>query len=127
MKRDIKSDYRGWRFRDKVNLIPKDQQWMEYFDTKFNDIDIDVDFDFDPNEIIQPIENAIEVNVQNAVEVINNNTNEKSTCINEHIESAKEHLCCDICCARQDIKHHIDEKFDDLNEQVQTIINKISD
>ena len=139
MKRDIKSDYRGWRFRDKVNLIPRDQQWKSYFDEKFAniDIDIDCDFDFDPNEIIQPIENVIEVNVQNGVETINNNIDEKLCKVHKHIEDAKDHLCCDICCAKNDIKNHIDEKiepillfeedFSNLNEQVQTIIDKLNE
>ena len=50
-------------------------------------------------------------------------------------EDAEKHLCCDICCAKNDIKNHIDEKiepimefetnFSDLNAQVQEILNKI--
>lgn len=135
--RDIKSDYRGWRFRDKVPLITKDTQWRQYFDSKFANIDIDCDFDFDfdPNQIIEPIQNSIEVNVQNGVETLETHIDEKLCRVHEHIEEAKDHLCCDICCAKNDIKNHIDEKiepimlfeeeFSNLNEQVQTIIDKL--
>lgn len=137
MRRDIKSDYRGWRFWDKVRLIPRDQQWKSYFDSKFDNIEVDVHCDcdcgsdFDPNEIIEPIENKIDV----SVETLENNLQEKLCKVHKHIEDAEKHLCCDICCAKNDIKNHIDEKiepimefetnFSDLNAQVQEILNKI--
>ncbi len=38
--------------------------------------------------------------------------------IEEKIEEAKDHLCCDICCAKNAIIEHIDEKLSDLNQQV---------
>lgn len=137
MKRDIKSDYRGWRFWDKVRLIPREEQWKNYFDSKFDNIEVDVHCDcdcgpeFDPNEIIEPIENKIDT----SVETLENDLNEKLCKVHKHIEDAEQHLCCDICCAKNDIKNHIDEKiepimefetnFSDLNAQVQEILNRI--
>ena len=52
---DIRMDYRGWKFRDKVPLIPRDQQWKHYFDSKFDAIDVDVTVDIDTDEIINAI------------------------------------------------------------------------
>ena len=136
--KDIKSYYRGWLFRDKVNLIPKDQQWIAYFDKKFDDIDIDVDIDFKPEDIIEPIQQSIETNVQNGVDTVIEHMNlEEEFCkVHKHIEDAEKHLCCDICHAKTDIKNHIDEKiepimqfeeaFSNLNEQVQQIINHLN-
>lgn len=121
-KRDIRMDYRGWKFRDKVPLIPRDQQWKSYFDAKFGGIDVDVDID--TNEIKETIENAL-----------NSSLDSKLCHVHKHIEDAKEHLCCDICCARKDIKEHInskfeeinfEEKFSNLNEQAETIIQKLN-
>lgn len=119
-KRDIRMDYRGWKFRDKVPLIPRDQQWKNYFDGKFGDIDIDID----SNEIKETIENTL-----------NSSLDCKFCGVHNHIEEAKEHLCCDICHAKKDIKEHIDNKFDEinfeeqfsnLNEQAETIIQKLN-
>lgn len=112
-----KEDYRGWKFWDKVPLVPRDQQWKYYFDSKFGSIDID------SNEIKETIENTLD-----------DSLNCKFHRVHEHIEEAKNHLCCDICCAKKDIKQHIDNKFDainfeeefsNLNEQVETIIRKL--
>ena len=120
-KRDIRMDYRGWKFRDKVPLIPRDQQWKMYFDGKFGEIDVDVDID--TNEIKETIENTL-----------NEGLDSKLCKVHKHIEEAKDHLCCDICCAKNDVKKHIDKKFDDinfeekfsnLNEQAQLIIEKL--
>lgn len=113
----LPQDYRGWKFWDKVSLIPKDQQWKYYFDGKFGSIDVDSE------EIKETIENTLDCSLDC-----------KFHRVHEHIEEAKNHLCCDICCSRNDIKKHIDKKFDDinfeeefsnLNEQVETIINKL--
>ena len=115
-------DYRGWKYRDKVPLIPRDQQWFGYFEKKFADIDVDIDIDTD--EIKEVIETTI-----------NKNLDGKFCNVHKHIEDAKKHLCCDICCAKKDIKKHIDnkidpihfeEQFSNLNEQVETIINLLN-
>ena len=54
--------------------------------------------------------------------------------VHKHIEDAKEHLCCDVYCAKNDIKNHIDhkidtinfeEQFSNLNEQVTEILNRL--
>lgn len=113
----LPQDYRGWKFWDKVSLIPRDQQWKYYFDGKFGSIDVDSE------EIKETIENTLDCSLDC-----------KFHRVHEHIEEAKNHLCCDICCSKNDIKKHIDKKFDDinfeeefsnLNEQVETIINKL--
>ncbi len=118
-KRDIRMDYRGWKFRDKVALIPKDQQWKTYFNGKFSQIDVDIDTE----EIKETIENTI-----------NEGLDEKLCEVHQHIENSKDHLCCDICCAKNEVKKHIDRKFEEanleenfsnLNEQAQTIIQKL--
>lgn len=124
MKRDIKSDYRGWRFLDKVPLISRDEQWKSYFDSKFSDIDVDVDIDTDG--IVEDVADALK-------DILD----DELCCVHKHIEDAKKHLCCDICHAKNDIKSHIDEKiepimqfeeqFSDLNEQVQTIIGLLNE
>lgn len=122
-KRDIRMDYRGWKFRDKVPLIPRDRIWKQYFDSKFADIDVDIDTD----KITEIIENTIET-------TLNGELNEHMCRVHKHIEDAKDHLCCDICCAKKDVKQHIDnifdeinfeEQFSNLNDQVQVIINKL--
>lgn len=121
-KRDIRMDYRGWKFRDKVPLIPRDRIWKAYFDAKFDAINIDVDID--EEEIKETIEDTI-----------NNNLDDKFCKVHKHIEEAKDHLCCDICHAKKDVKKHIDDKFDainfeeqfsNLNEQAETIIQKLN-
>lgn len=175
-KTDIKMDYRGWKFRDNVPLIPRDRIWKAYFDAKFSDIDIDED------ELIQRIETTINnemddvhTHIEEAkehlcddvdtakTEVIENTDNAKDEIIEKidtakteiienigtnneglkeeikgihhHIEDAKDHLCCDICCAKTDIKKHIDNKFDEinfeeqfsnLNEQAEAILEKLN-
>ena len=114
-RRDVKSDYRGWRFRDKVPLIPRDQQWFSYFDTKFANINVD------SNEIKQTIKCTLEGELCH---------------VHQHIDEAKCHLCCKINSAKNCINQHIDEKiepivhfeenFSDLNEQVQQILDKLN-
>lgn len=115
--RDIKSDYRGWKFRDKVPLISKEQQWFGYFDSKFDDISIDIDTD----EVKQTIKTTLEGELCH---------------VHQHIDDAKCHLCCKINSAKNCINQHIDEKiepivhfeenFSDLNEQVQQILDKLN-
>ena len=126
-RRDIRQEYRRWKFWDKVPLITKEQQWMMYFDGKFDGIDVDVDVSVDTKPIEEVVENTIENILENAFE-------DGLSKVHKHIEDAKEHLCCDICCARKDVKKHIDdifdsidfeEKFSDLNQQAQTIIEKL--
>ena len=131
-KRDIKSDYRGWRFRDKVPLIPREQQWFSYFNSKFDDIDIDVDVDIDTDDLKQYFKTTIEEDLSSVHEHIDN-----AEChINTHIDEAKCHLCCKINDAKNNINHHIDEKiepilhfeenFSNLNEQVQQILGRLN-
>lgn len=119
--RDVKSDYRGWKFRDKVPLISKEQQWLGYFDSKFDGIDVDVDVDIDTDEIKESIKTTLE---------------EELCHVHKHIDDAKCHLCCKINSAKNCINQHIDEKiepimhfegnFSNLNEQVQQILNKLN-
>jgi len=119
--KDIRSYYRGWIYRDKVPFIPREQQWIDYFNSKFDGIDVDVDVDIDTDAITQSIKDELESSL---------------CCVHKHIEEAKKHLCCDICYAKKDIKKHIDEKiepimlfeenFSNLNEQVQQILDKIN-
>ena len=54
--------------------------------------------------------------------------------IHKHIEDAKEHLCCDVFCAKNDNKKYIDKKIDpinfeeqfsNLNEQVTEILSRL--
>ena len=120
---NIRQDYRGWKFWDKVPLIPRDQQWKAYFESKFGGIDVDVDIDM--NEIKETIEDTL-----------NSSLDCKLCNVHKHIEEAKQHLCCDVCCAKNDIKQHIDNKFDEanfeeqfsnLNEQIETIIQKLNE
>ena len=59
-------------------------------------------------EIIEKIESVDIENVVNCAKIE----------IKETIEEAKEHLCCDICHAKEQIIRHIDEKLSDLNQQV---------
>ena len=117
-KRDIRMDYRGWLIRGDAPLIPRDRVWKAYFDAKFGGIDID------ENEIKETIEDTL-----------NGSLDSKFCKVHKHIEEAKDHLCCDICCAKKDIKKHIDEKFDaanfeeefsNLNEQAEAIIQKLN-
>ena len=126
-KRDIRQEYRRWKFWDKVPLITKDQQWKRYFDNKFDSIDVDVDVDVDT----EPIKEVVETTIENVLEGAFTTELNK---VHKHIEDAKDHLCCDICCAKNNVKKHMDdifqsinfeEKFSNLNEQAQTIINKL--
>lgn len=167
-KKDIKTDYRRYKFFDKVPLISCKDQMVSYFDSKFDSIDIDTD------EIKQTIINTIDDSLEDKVseihthidtakddisneinsseekidahidevkdnisEVKDNISNEISSSekkIQNYIDEAKDHLCCDICCAKNEIKKHIDDKIDpinfeekflNLNEQVTEILNKL--
>ena len=138
-KKDIKTDYRRYKFFDKVPLISCKEQMISYFNGKFDSIDID------PDEIKQTIINTIDDSLDDKVneihthidttkDDISNEINSSEERIDTHIDEAKEHLCCDICCAKNDIKKHIDDKIDpinfeekflNLNEQVAEILSKL--
>lgn len=118
----VSSEYRGYRFFDKVPLVTRDDQWKGYFDGKFDDISVDIDTD--------EVKEVIETTINNSMDTVNC----KIDNVNAHVEEAKQHLCCDICCAKNEIKCHIDhkidpihfeEQFSNLNDQVQTIITKL--
>ena len=122
-KKDIKTDYRRDEFFDKVPLISCKDQMISYLEGKFGSIDIDIDSD----EIKETIVNTID-------STLNSTLDSKLDKVHKHIEDAKEHLCCDVFCAKNDIKKHIDKKIDpinfeeqfsNLNEQVTEILNKL--
>ena len=122
-KKDIKTDYRRYKFFDKVPLISCKDQMKSYFDNKFGAIDIDIDTE----EIKETIVNTIDSSLDSSLD-------SKLNKVHKHIEDAKEHLCCDVYCAKNDIKNHIDhkidtinfeEQFSNLNEQVTEILNKL--
>ena len=122
-KKDIKTDYRCDKFCDKVPLISCKDQMKLYFDNKFGAIDIDIDSE----EIKETIVNTIDSSLDSSLD-------SKLNKVHKHIEDAKEHLCCDVYCAKNDIKKHIDnkidtinfeEQFSNLNEQVTEILNRL--
>ena len=122
-KKDIRTDYRRDKFCDKVPLISCKDQMKLYFDNKFGAIDIDIDSE----EIKETIVNTIDSSLDSSLD-------SKLNKVHKHIEDAKEHLCCDVYCAKNDIKNHIDhkidtinfeEQFSNLNEQVTEILNKL--
>ena len=122
-KKDIKTDYRCYKFFDKVPLISCKDQMKSYFDNKFGAIDIDIDSE----EIKETIVNTIDSSLDSSLD-------SKLNKVHKHIEDAKEHLCCDVYCAKNDIKNHIDhkidtinfeEQFSNLNEQVTEILNRL--
>ena len=122
-KKDIKTDYRCDKFCDKVPLISCKDQMKLYFDNKFGAIDIDIDSE----EIKETIVNTIDSSLDSSLD-------SKLNKVHKHIEDAKEHLCGDVYCAKNDIKKHIDnkidtinfeEQFSNLNEQVTEILNKL--
>ena len=122
-KKDIKTDYRRDKFFDNVQLISCKDQMISYLEGKFGSIDIDIDSD----EIKETIVNTID-------STLNSTLDSKLDKVHKHIEDAKEHLCCDVYCAKNDIKKHIDnkidtinfeEQFSNLNEQVTEILNRL--
>ena len=122
-KKDIRTDYRRDKFCDNVPLISCKDQMKLYFDNKFGAIDIDIDSE----EIKETIVNTID-------STLNSTLDSKLDKVHKHIEDAKEHLCCDVYCAKNDIKKHIDnkidtinfeEQFSNLNEQVTEILNRL--
>ena len=122
-KKDIKTDYRCDKFCDKVPLISCKDQMKLYFDNKFGAIDIDIDSE----EIKETIVNTIDSSLDSSLD-------SKLNKVHKHIEDAKEHLCCDVFCAKNDIKKHIDKKIDpinfeeqfsNLNEQVTEILSRL--
>ena len=126
-KKDIKTDYRCYKFFDKVPLISCKDQMKSYFDNKFGAIDIDIDTE----EIKETIVNTIDSSLNSTLD---STLDSKLNKVHKHIEDAKEHLCCDVFCAKNDIKKHIDnkidtinfeEQFSNLNEQVTEILNRL--
>ena len=126
-KKDIKTDYRRDEFFDKVPLISCKDQMKLYLDNKFGAIDIDIDTE----EIKETIVNTIDSTLDST---LNSTLDNKLNKVHQHIEDAKEHLCCDVFCAKNDIKKHIDnkidpinfeEQFSNLNEQVTEILNRL--
>ena len=126
-KKDIKTDYRCYKFFDKVPLISCKDQMKSYFDNKFGAIDIDIDTE----EIKETIVNTIDSSLNSTLD---STLDSKLNKVHKHIEDAKEHLCCDVFCAKNDIKKHIDKKIDpinfeeqfsNLNEQVTEILNRL--
>ena len=119
-KNDIRVKYRTYGYRSNVPLVSREQQWKSYFDGKFGGIDVDVDID--TSGITESITNLGE------------KMDTKFCEIHHHLDDVKCHLCCDICCAKKDIKKHIDtkftevnfeRKFSDLNAQVEQILSKL--
>ena len=126
-KKDIKTDYRCYKFFDKVPLISCKDQMKSYFDNKFGAIDIDIDTE----EIKETIVNTIDSSLNSTLD---STLDSKLNKVHKHIEDAKEHLCCDVYCAKNDIKKHIDnkidtinfeEQFSNLNEQVTEILSRL--
>ena len=126
-KKDIKTDYRRDEFFDKVPLISCKDQMKLYFDSKFGAIDIDIDSEEIKETIVNTINSSIDSSLDSSLDC-------KLNKVHKHIEDAKEHLCCDVFCAKNDIKKHIDnkidtinfeEQFSNLNEQVTEILNKL--
>ena len=126
-KKDIKTDYRRDKFFDNVPLISCKDQMISYLEGKFGSIDIDIDSD----EIKETIVNTIDSSLDST---LNSTLDNKLNKVHHHIEDAKEHLCCDVFCAKNDIKKHIDnkidtinfeEQFSNLNEQVTEILNRL--
>ena len=126
-KKDIKTDYRCYKFFDKVPLISCKDQMKSYFDNKFGAIDIDIDTE----EIKETIVNTIDSSLNSTLD---STLDSKLNKVHKHIEDAKEHLCCDVYCAKNDIKKHIDKKIDpinfeeqfsNLNEQVTEILSRL--
>ena len=126
-KKDIKTDYRRDEFFDKVPLISCKDQMKLYFDSKFGAIDIDIDSEEIKETIVNTINSSIDSSLDSSLDC-------KLNKVHKHIEDAKEHLCCDVYCAKNDIKKHIDnkidtinfeEQFSNLNEQVTEILNKL--
>ena len=126
-KKDIKTDYRCYKFFDKVPLISCKDQMKLYLDNKFGAIDIDIDTE----EIKETIVNTIDSTLDST---LNSTLDNKLNKVHQHIEDAKEHLCCDVFCAKNDIKKHIDKKIDpinfeeqfsNLNEQVTEILSRL--
>ena len=126
-KKDIKTDYRCYKFFDKVPLISCKEQMKSYIDNKFGAIDIDIDSE----EIKETIVNTIDSSLNSTLD---STLDSKLNKVHKHIEDAKEHLCCDVFCAKNDIKKHIDKKIDpinfeeqfsNLNEQVTEILSRL--
>lgn len=130
-KKDIKTDYRRDEFFDKVPLISCKDQMKLYFDNKFGAIDIDIDTEEIKETIVNTIDSTLDSTLNST---LNSTLDNKLNKVHKHIEDAKEHLCCDVFCAKNDIKKHIDnkidtinfeEQFSNLNEQVTEILNKL--
>lgn len=131
-------DYRKYGYKDDVPLVSRCEQMYDYLDKKFSSVNIDTD----------QIETTIENTINNSLGDINC----KFCNVNCHIETAKKEiietvkenstsqcLCnlatkADVQQVIDDINKHTDSKFteidfnakfEDLNEQVSAINNKI--
>ena len=134
-KKDIKTDYRRDEFFDKVPLISCKDQMKLYFDNKFGAIDIDIDTEEIKETIVNTIDSSLDSTLNSTLNTTLNSTlDNKLNKVHKHIEDAKEHLCCDVFCAKNDIKKHIDnkidtinfeEQFSNLNEQVTEILSRL--
>lgn len=147
--KDIGTEYRKYKFFDKVPLISKDKQWKEYIDEKVNGIDITVDNDGIANAISNNVSSKFEgvsQKIDDAKESIVTNVAANSKEVSENIQkaresieyvinTAKDDINCNICCSKKEIKKHIDnkidpikfeEKFSNLNDQVASILSKIN-
>ena len=120
-------NFRCYKFFDKVPLISCKDQMKLYFDNKFGAIDIDIDTEEIKETIVNTINSSIDSSLDSSLDC-------KLNKVHKHIEDAKEHLCCDLCCAKNEIKKHIDnkidpinfeEQFSNLNEQVTEILNRL--
>lgn len=136
---NISTEYRKYKFCDNVPLIPKENQWKEYLDSKFDDIDIDIDIDTDDmSEKIEIISKHIDEVKKEVTEIVSNQTdviNKAKESVEYKIDTAKDNINCNICCTAKGIKKHIvnkidsfkfEEKFSNLNDQVSEIINKLN-
>jgi outer membrane protein assembly factor BamA len=114
----------------------------EGLDNKFPEIhehidsakeEIAEDISTSETNIISKID-EIKIDVPEIIENITEVINEAKTNINENIEDAEHTISCQICCAKNEIIEHIDNKFEEanfeenfsnLNEQVTEILNKL--
>ena len=108
-----------------------------YFDSKFGAIggDVDIDTEEIKETIVNTIDSSLDSTLNSTLDsTLNSTLDNKLNKVHKHIEDAKEHLCCDVYCAKNDIKNHIDhkidtinfeEQFSNLNEQVTEILNRL--
>ena len=88
--------------------------------------------DIDINEINENVSNTITDTFNDTISPKIDEVECRIDEIDEHIEQAKQHLCCDISCAKTQVVNVINEKneevqeaFSDLNEQVAEILAQL--